>query len=82
MKYKVSKSKAVEMIIFSPLEKGVMIEPILIQTVIPKRYVPERIFKKWQSRITMGAKINTTTTSLITAAKSVVIIHNNQKKIL
>ena len=74
--------KYVEIIIFSPLEKGVIMDPILIQIVIPKRYVPALILKKWQSRITIGANINTTTTSLIIAANKVVIIHKSQKKIL
>jgi len=73
---------AVEIMIFSPLEKGVIIDPMLIQIVMPKRYVPDLILRKWQSRTTIGAKIKTTTTSLITAAKRVVITHRSQKNTL
>lgn len=56
--------------------------PILIHTVIPRRYVPALIFRKWQSLITIGAKIKTTIISLIIAAKRVVIVQRSQKKIL
>jgi hypothetical protein len=82
MKYNVSRAKAVEIIIFSPLEKGVIIDPILIQIVIPSKYVPALIFRKWQSLTTIGANIKTTTTSLIIEANSVVITQSNQKKTL
>lgn len=81
MKYNVSSWKKVDIIIFSPLENGVMIEPIFMQIVIPNRYVPALILRKWQSLTTIGAKINTTTTSLIIAANKVVIMQRSQKKI-
>ena len=45
-KYTVSRPNAVEMMIFSPDEKGVMMLPILMHIVIPSKYVPDLIFKK------------------------------------
>jgi hypothetical protein len=37
MKYKVSNPNAVEMMMFSPELKGVMMDPILMHTVIPSK---------------------------------------------
>ena len=68
------KLKAEEIKIFSDEENGVIMDPILIVILIPKRYGAGLIFKIRVALITKGTNMIATVTSAMIAAEIVPIV--------